>query len=154
MENFISEEKKKRRNWQIALAIIFVLSVTMTGIILLRQDYQKRLQTITIYQSRLTFSEDKGDNLKVITRQNGSEIFYRVTLENPPLGRRLSLNCQWFDPQGNMAHKNVYQTRKIDKEVWTTYCRHAIGNAAFPGTWKVEMYLGDRLLSRSNFQVE
>ncbi len=146
--------REKKRNLQIFVGIIFILVITLTGMVLLQQNYQQRLEAITIYQSRLTFSEDNGDNLQVINRQNNTEIVYRVTLENAPLGERLSLSCQWIDPQGNLSHQNVYQTRKINKQVWTTYCRHLIGNASLSGTWTVEMFLGDRLLSRNNFQVQ
>ena len=147
-------KREKKRNLRVLLGIIFILFITVTGIVLLQQNYQQGLEGITIYQSRLTLSEDKGDNLQVINRQNSGEIFYRVTLQNVPLGERLSLSCQWIDPQGNLSHQNFYQTRKIDKQVWTTYCRHLIGNASLTGTWTEEMFLGDRLLSRNNFQVQ
>ncbi|MDJ0846105.1 DUF3859 domain-containing protein [Crocosphaera sp.] len=146
--------QEKKRKLRIFLGIIVVLMITLTGTILLHRNYQQRLQNITVYQSRLTFSEDNGDNLQVINRQNNTEIVYRVTLQNAPLGEQLSLSCQWIDPQGNLSHQNVYQTRKIDKQVWTTYCRHLIGNASLSGTWTVEMFLGDRLLSQHNFQVQ
>ncbi|MDJ0511123.1 MAG: DUF3859 domain-containing protein [Crocosphaera sp.] len=146
--------REKKRNLQIFMGMVFVLGITLTSMILLNQNYQQRLQKITIYQSRLTLSEDNGDNIQKINRQNNTEIVYRVTLQNAPLGEKLSLSCQWIDPQGNLSHQNVYQTRKIDKQVWTTYCRHLIGNASPSGTWKVEMFLGDRLLSKNNFQVQ
>lgn len=147
-------QQEKKRKLRIVLGIIFVLMITLTGTILLHRNYQQRLQTITVSQSRLTLSEDNGDNLQVINRENNTEIVYRVTLQNAPLGEQLSLSCQWIDPQGNLSHQNVYQTRKIDKQVWTTYCRHLIGNASLSGTWTVEMFLGDRLLSQHNFQVQ
>ena len=73
-------KREKKRNLRVLLGIIFILFITVTGIVLLQQNYQQGLEGITIYQSRLTLSEDKGDNLQVINRQNSGEIFYRVTL--------------------------------------------------------------------------
>jgi hypothetical protein len=146
--------RQQRRNRWIGLG----LAITLIGVIILvpffRQNQQQKFANIAVYSSRLTFSQDNNDNLKQVNRYPGSEIFYRLTLQNAPVGSNLSLSCNWIDPTGQIAHQNRYQTQTIDKEVWNTHCRYTIGTAAMAGQWQVEMKLGDKILSRNTFEVK
>ena len=119
-------------------------------------DYNRKqaLSNISAYSNRLTLSLDQSSNLNVFEKQYNPEIYYEVTLNNVPVGEKLSLKCNWIDPNGQIAHQNNYQTRKIDKQVWPTHCRYSLNNGTVTGNWQVEMLLGDRLLSSSNFTVK
>jgi hypothetical protein len=102
---------------------------------------------------RITRTADNGGNLSTVTR-NGEDVVYHVTLHDAPPGERLSLSCNWIAPNGQVFKQNQWQTREIDQPVWPTSCKCQIGAAAEKGTWKVEMKLGDRVLSSTAFQVE
>ena len=52
---------------------------------------------------------------------------------------------------GQVVHQNRYTTKTIHKDVWPTYCRYQLGTTAQPGTWQVEMTMGDILLNRYKF---
>lgn len=146
--------KQQRRNrWiGIAIAILIIGSLATTWIVV--QNRQHNLAQIVAYQSRLTLSQDNGGNLTLIERQQSPEIYYRVTLQDVPIGKKLSLKCNWMDPSGKIAHENSYQTRTIDKRNWNTHCRYQFGTASVPGTWKVQMILGDKILSSNDFTVK
>lgn len=90
-----------------------------------------------------------------VTRVEGQqEALYRVTLRDVPLGEKLEMSCNWFDPTGKIFHQSRWETRDTDKAVWETQCRCRIGSDAPKGTWKVEMKIGDRTLNASDFKVE
>ena len=108
---------------------------------------------ITAEQGRLTRQTDDGGNLHMI-RRDGQEVMYHVTLRDVPLHEQLSLTCNWIDPSGRVFHQNHWQTRLTDKAVWMTACKCQIGAAAEPGTWKVDMLLGERVLHSTTFKVE
>ncbi|MBR8827917.1 MAG: DUF3859 domain-containing protein [Gomphosphaeria aponina SAG 52.96 = DSM 107014] len=146
--------REKRRNWLIGAAVGAVLIVAIASTILTIQNKKSALANISVYQSLVTLNQDSGQNLTVINRQENPEVYYRVTLQAAPLGEKLALQCNWLDPNGNIAHQNSYQTKRIEREVWQTYCRYQLGNANIPGEWKVQMLLGDKLLSSSSFTVQ
>jgi hypothetical protein len=72
----------------------------------------------------------------MIDRQANQEVFYRVTLANAPFGQKLSLSCNWVDPNGNIVHQNNYQTKEIKTLIWNTFCRYTIGSSAPTGKWQ------------------
>lgn len=146
--------QQQRRNLWISLGVVLALVGTIFLVSLILQNQQKKLDNITIYNSSLSLSQVQNDNLKQVNRNSVSEIFYRVTLQNAPVGSTLSLSCNWLDPTGQIAHQNRYQTRTIDKEVWHTYCRYTLDNTTRVGQWQVEMRLGNKILSRNTFEVK
>jgi len=75
-------------------------------------------------------------------------------LQNAPIDKKLSLRCDWIDPRGTLARQNRWQTQRIDREVWPTYCRYPSNNAMMTGRWQVRMFLGDRLLDDATFIVK
>ncbi|HTL89349.1 MAG TPA: DUF3859 domain-containing protein, partial [Leptolyngbya sp.] len=76
------------------------------------------------------------------------------TLQQTPVGEKLSLRCHWTDPSGAIVHQNRYQTQTMTTSVWDTHCRLPLGSQATPGTWKVEMRLEDRTIAQTEFQVQ
>lgn len=106
-------------------------------------------------QSRLTLERfDRVSHFDIIDPQNSPTVYYQVRLQQTPKGRQLELGCNWINPNGQLAHQNRYQTRTIDSDVWNTRCRHQLGPTSPPGNWQVEMFLGDRILSQSEFTVK
>lgn len=144
--------QKRRNRWiGVGVALAIVASIAATTIFI--QNQQQALAKVSASQSRITLTQDNGGNLTTVDRQSNSRVYYRVTLQQAPVGRKLDLQCNWIDPSGQIARQNRYQTRNIDREVWPTRCRYQIGSASPAGTWKVEMYLGDRLLDSTTFEV-
>ncbi|WP_293349947.1 MULTISPECIES: DUF3859 domain-containing protein [unclassified Microcoleus] len=134
------------------LAIVAVGAIAITGFYI--QQSQQALDRISVQQNRITSVQDDGGNLTVISRQNNPEIFYRTTLKDAPLGKKLSISCDWIDPSGQVVKQNRYQTREIDKPIWNTQCRHQIGTAAATGNWQVKMFLENRAIGSKSFQVK
>ncbi|MDV3000062.1 MAG: hypothetical protein N5P05_001668 [Chroococcopsis gigantea SAG 12.99] len=145
---------QQRRNRWIGVAIVTVLIIALSSTLFSGQNYQKKLETIGVYQSRITLGEDKGENLGVIERQNNAEVYYRVTLKEAPVGEKLNLKCDWIDPSGQIAHQNNYETRQINTTLWQTHCRYQIEAASPAGNWQVQMSLGDQVFSQKSFVVK
>ncbi|NET62345.1 MAG: DUF3859 domain-containing protein [Symploca sp. SIO2E6] len=144
--------QKRRHRWLIS-AVAIVLSLAIVSTIFWTQHRQQTLARILVEQDRITLRQDDGSQLSTVSRQAASELFYRVTLTEAPVGQKLSLSCNWHQPSGGIVHQNRYQTKQISTSIWNTYCRYTIGTTAPTGTWKVEMLLGDRLLSDATFEV-
>jgi len=104
-------------------------------------------------QDRITL-ESNNENLKNISRSANSELFYRVTLKDAPIGKKLNLSCNWIDPSGQIVKQNNYQTREVKTSIWDTFCRYSINSTAPVGNWKVEMFLEGRKISEEPFVVQ
>ncbi len=146
-------EQQRRRRWIIG-SVIGLIALLLLGVTLFTQSQQQLLTRVTAERDRITLVQDDGGNLGTVLRQTSGEVVYRVTLSDAPVGQKLSLSCNWMDPNGQIVHQNRYQTKEITTPVWNTICRHTIGSAAPVGTWKVQMLLGDRLLSDATFVVK
>ena len=141
----------RRRNQIVAsVCVVIVVGLAMTYFWQWRQ-WQVQSQVGAI-QDQVTLAD--GSPIDRINRQESQEIVYQVTLENAPVGRRLSLACDWVNPRGRIVRQNAYQTQVINTPVWRTHCKHRIGFTAEPGDWTVEMYLGKRPLDSQTFAVE
>ncbi len=159
-EALLAVERKKnlvkQRQKIILISTIFIMILT-SGIFYVgirRQQYQQDLANMTAIDSRITLEEDDKNNLEIISRQNSPRLHFRVTFQDTPVGKPLSLGCDWVNPEGKIIHQNRYQTRIVEKEIWHTRCRYRLGNTSIPGTWQVKMFSGDRLLKEQTFQVE
>jgi hypothetical protein len=145
--------RQQKRNWLIG----GVIAVTFTGGIattaLLHQQYQQQIARVSVVQNRITLANSKI-NVGQIDRQNKPKVFYRVTLQDAPLGDRLSPTCEWIDPSGQTVLQSTYQTQPIEKSVWTTYCFYQLKANTPPGAWQVWMLLEGRSLSRQTFVVK
>lgn len=148
------EVQKRRNRWIIGGVVVALVGAIATTSILLQnqRSVENAIANVSASGSRITLAQ-ASDNLSVIDRQSSPKVFYRVTLQNAPLGEKLSLACNWIDPSGNIAHQSRYQTREIDKSVWPTYCYHQLNSGSPAGTWKVQILLGNRTLSNSRFDV-
>lgn len=146
--------QQERRNRWIAggLAAAAVGAIAITGFFI--QQSRQAIDRISVQQNRITSVQDDGGNLTVVSRQNNPEIFYRVTLKDAPIGKKLSISCDWIDPSGQVVKQNSYQTREIDKSIWNTQCRYKIGTAATPGKWQVKMFVENRAIGSTSFQVK
>jgi hypothetical protein len=146
--------RKQRLNRWIAggLAAAAVGAIAITGFYIYQN--QQAIDRVSIQQNRITSVQDDGGNLTVISRQNNLEIFYRATLKDAPVGKKLSLSCDWIDPSGQIVKQNRYQTREIDKPIWNTQCRYQIGTAATTGNWQVKMFLENRAIGSASFEVK
>ncbi len=103
----------------------------------------------------MTLQTNSGTEiLNVIDSQKNPEVFYRVILQDAPIGKKLSLGCNWINSNGEISHQNSYQTKEINREVWPTSCKYKFNPSLPMGSWQVEMYLGDRSLSKTEFIVK
>lgn len=145
---------RRRRNLSIIGTLVGISLLFWLGFTFFGEKQQQILDRIIAQQDRITLAQDDGGNLSSIYRNQGGELYYRVTLNNAPVGQKLSLSCNWIAPGGQIVHQNNYQTKEISTSIWNTYCRYTIGNNSPQGVWKVEAFLGDRQLSEHSFTVE
>ncbi|MGI0483844.1 DUF3859 domain-containing protein [Pantanalinema rosaneae CENA516] len=145
--------RQRRMIWVLG-AVTAVITLAIASFIWLEHQQQQILARLAVQQDRITLASDSGETLTQVTRQANPELFYRVTLAEAPVGQRLSLSCQWIDPNGNIVHQNHYQTREISTPIWNTFCRYALGSSAPTGIWTVQMLSGDRRLSDTTFSVQ
>jgi hypothetical protein len=108
---------------------------------------------MTASSGRLTLERDEGDSLTVIDPRRQQEIWYRVMLEDPPFGRRLSFTCEWIAPGGKVAHRNRYETSKITRKPWQTHARYQFPADAPRGPWRVRLLLQHREIYGLDFEV-
>jgi hypothetical protein len=143
--------KERKRNTGIAIGSIAALVILVAGTSLFFQHKAATIAKINVSQDRITLVKDGGENLNPVNK--GSEVVYRVTLNDAPIGDKLNLTCNWLDSTGTIAHTNHYETKNITTAVWNTSCRYQIPSGASSGAWKVQIITGDRLLKQSPFDV-
>ena len=146
-------DERRRRFWIIGSSVAALLVLVLLVGFFVQRQRRAFASITTVEPGRITRAADDGGSLGTVTR-DASELYYRVTLERVPSGENLSLRCNWIDPGGRVVKQNSWETRTTDKSVWATSCRCTLGASAQPGTWRVEMLLGDRVVSRTEFRVE
>lgn len=144
--------REKKRNTGIAIAGIAALVIMVVGIGISSQNKASSIAKVNATQARITLVQDSGENLQTVTR--GSQVAYRVTLNDAPVGDKLSLTCNWLNPGGQIAHTNRFETKNITTPVWNTQCRYAMPMDATIGSWKVQFLLGDKLLKQAPFDIK
>ncbi|MBC1240504.1 DUF3859 domain-containing protein [Nostoc sp. 2RC] len=144
---------QQRQNRWITSGVVALLAVVSASTIFVIQQQNSALARVYAQQDRITLAQNNSGNLNTISRQTNAEVFYRVTLKDAPLGKKLTLSCNWLDPNGKIVKQNNYQTREINTSVWNTQCRHTITSAATVGKWQVQMFLEGRQISNETFQV-
>ncbi|MDZ8052841.1 MAG: DUF3859 domain-containing protein [Aulosira sp. ZfuVER01] len=144
---------QERRNRWIISGVVAAVVVAIASTVFFMQQNNSLISRVSTQQDRITLVQDSG-NLNSISRQNSPEVFYRVTLKDAPVGKKLSLSCNWIDPNGQIVKQNRYQTRDINTSIWDTYCRYTIGATAPVGNWQVQMFLEDRQISDQRFEVK
>ena len=145
--------KRRRRSWIVGSCVAALLVLILLVGVFVERQRRAFAGVAAVEPGRITRAVDDGGSLGTVAR-DGSELYYRVTLERVPVAENLSLKCNWIDPTGRVVKQNSWETRTTDKSVWATSCRCTLGTAAQSGTWRVEMLLNDRLLSRTDFRVE
>ncbi|MBD2520008.1 DUF3859 domain-containing protein [Nostoc sp. FACHB-973] len=146
-------EVQQRQNRWITSGVVALLAVVSASTIFVMHQHSSALSHVSAQQDRITLAQNNSGNLETISRQTNPEVFYRVTLKDTPLGKKLALSCNWTDPNGQIVKQNSYQTREINTSVWNTQCRHTINSAATIGKWQVQMFLEGRQISDETFQV-
>ncbi|MGK7901730.1 MAG: DUF3859 domain-containing protein [Hormoscilla sp.] len=147
------EVQRRRQRWIFGgVAVVAVGAIASTALFNLQQ--QSLLSQVQVYQDSIALGKSDPGNLKEVDRRSGETVYYKVTLQNAPVGKKLSLRCDWIDPNGTLTRQNRWQTQRIDREVWQTYCRYPLNNAMITGRWQVRMFLGDRLLNNATFIVK
>lgn len=145
--------QQRRNRWlvggAIAIFIGAVATISFSGV-----QQKTTLNRIQVYGDRLTLSNNKAVEVRAIDNQDSPELFYEVTLQNAPVGQRLTLSCNWIDSRGNIARQNRWTTRQIDRQVWNTHCRYQVHPGTITGDWTVRMFLGDRPLDDATFTVK
>jgi hypothetical protein len=143
--------KERKRNTGIAIAGITAVAIMLAGTSLFFQNQTAKLSNITVSQDRVTLVQG-GENSTIIPK--GSDVVYRVTLNDAPVNEKLNLTCNWLNPQGQITHTNRYDTKNITTAVWNTQCRYQLPISAATGNWKVQILVGDRLLKQAPFEVQ
>jgi len=145
--------QQRQRRWILG-GIAVVVVGAIASFFFFSQQQQVDLARISTTQDRITLSPNSGDNLTQINRQQNPEVFYLVTLKDAPVGKRLSLSCDWVALGDQVVHQNRYQTKEITTPTWNTHCRYQIGTTAPTGQWTVKMFLEGRLLDSATFNVQ
>jgi hypothetical protein len=143
--------RERKRNTGIAIAGITAVAIMIVGTSLFSQNQTAKFSKITASQDRVTLLQS-GETLTTISK--GSDLVYRVTLNDAPLDQKLNLTCNWLNPQGQITHTNRYDTKNITTAVWNTQCRYQMPAIAATGAWKVQILVGDRLLKQAPFEVK
>ena len=112
----VQQSRNKLIGFVVATSVIIGIGLT----VFFHQQKSSLLANISAQQDKITLTSN-NENLKNISRQANSELVYRVTLKNAPIGKKLNLSCNWIDPNGQVVKQNQYQTREIKTSVWE-YC--------------------------------
>ncbi|MBW4582313.1 MAG: DUF3859 domain-containing protein [Tildeniella nuda ZEHNDER 1965/U140] len=144
--------QQRRQRWLIGGAIASLV-VAIAGVTVFMQQQNQTLNRVSAEQSCVALAQDSCDD-RTLSRQSSPELFYNVTLNDAPVGKKLPLTCDWVAPNGQVVKQNRYETRQIDTAVWTTHCRYRLDASAPTGTWQVRLRLDDRPLSDAKFDVK
>ncbi|MEY3221226.1 MAG: hypothetical protein RLZZ203_82 [Cyanobacteriota bacterium] len=145
-------EVEQRRSKMIIAGVFATVIIAMGGFFFVNQQQSSLLANVSVQQDKITLADNR--TLPTIDRQSNPELFYRITLKDAPIGKKLSLTCNWIDPSGQIVKQNNYQTREIKTSIWDTYCRYTINSTANVGNWKVETLLEGRKISEETFIVK
>jgi hypothetical protein len=145
----VQQSRHKLIGLGVAAAVIMSIGLT----VFFHQQKSSLLANVSAQQDKITLKSN-NENLKNISRQANSELVYRVTLKDAPIGKKLNFSCDWIDPNGQVVKQNNYQTREIKTSVWDTFCRYSINPTTPVGNWQVQMLLEGRKISEATFVVQ
>ncbi|MCY7366653.1 MAG: DUF3859 domain-containing protein [Chamaesiphon sp.] len=143
--------KQKQRTIGMVIASVIALVMIIAGASLFSQSKNSSLAKITASADRITLVQSNED-IQIV--KQGSELAYRVTLNDAPVGEKLNLTCNWMDPTSRVIHTNRFETKNITTSVWNTQCRYKVPTSAPTGNWKVQIFVGDRSLEQAPFVVK
>ncbi|MGB3310568.1 MAG: hypothetical protein WBG32_16465 [Nodosilinea sp.] len=145
---------QRRMRW-LSVGVVGVVALGLASWLWLGHQQRQQLAQVVAQGDRITLSQDNGGSLSRVDPQaGGSELVYRITLADAPVGEQLALSCSWSDPSGQVVHQNQYRTNTITTAVWPTYCRYTVGPESPKGNWTVAAFVGDRQLSDATFTVD
>jgi hypothetical protein len=145
----VQQSRHKLIGLGVAAAVIMSIGLT----VFFHQQKSSLLANVSAQQDKITLKSN-NEILENISRQANSELVYRVTLKDAPIGKKLNLSCNWIDPNGQVVKQNQYQTREIKTSVWDTFCRYSINPTTPVGNWQVQMLLEGRKISEATFVVQ
>ncbi|MBW4540538.1 MAG: DUF3859 domain-containing protein [Myxacorys chilensis ATA2-1-KO14] len=148
-----SLQVEQRRNRWIVGGVAAIIVVAIASILYFLNHQQQILNRVSVQRDRITLQAD-GSDVQTVSRQSNPDLYYRVVLKDAPIGQKLSLSCEWIDPNQQIVKQNRYETQEIRTALWNTYCHYPIGTTAIPGTWTVRMRLNDRSISDASFTVQ
>ncbi|MCS6781620.1 MAG: hypothetical protein RMI89_03910 [Gloeomargarita sp. SKYBB_i_bin120] len=131
--------------------VALFLAVAIGGYVYLERRKESLIANVRSQAAQVTLAQRPEQPVQVVMRP--SEVVYRVTLVNAPVGQKLPMACDWVNPQGTVVHQNRYQTKQISTPLWNTRCRYRLSTADATGLWTVRMYVKDRLVSTTSFEV-
>jgi hypothetical protein len=151
----LAAQKQRNRRIMGGVAVVLVGAIAIYSLFAHNQSkVRDAIANVSITSSVVSLTQTGSSPIKAISGAANQRIYYRVTLQNVPIGEKLSLSCNWIDPRGNVVHQSRYQTQQIDKSVWPTYCYHQLNSTSATGTWKVEMALAGRKIAGARFDVK
>lgn len=145
--------RQQKRNRLIVAGVVVALVAAIATIAFFSQRHQQAIAQVSAIDSRVTLGQDNSNSPTAIDPKSSPQVYYRVTLQDAPVGSQLSLSCDWIDPTGQIVHQSRYQTKAIDRSVWNTYCYYSLNPNVTTGTWEVRMFLEGRSLSSQRFVV-
>lgn len=147
----LAQQTRQRKRLAGVVGAVLVVAIAIPTVLFWqnRQD----LSRVSVQQDRITLTQATQD-FKVVDRQGNPDVYYRVTLKDAPMGKKLALSCDWVDPSGQVAKQNRFETQPVTTAIWTTHCRYRMGNATPTGTWTVKMFLDGRALDNATFDVK
>lgn len=147
---------ERSRSKLIIAGVVAGVVISLGGWLFVSQQQTSLLANVSSQADRITLSSKSSNNSNItnISRESNSEIFYRVTLKDAPIGKKLSLACNWIDPTGTIVKQTKYKTKEITTSIWDTHCRYTINPSDKVGNWQVQMLLDGRKISDEIFTVE
>ncbi|MBD2035887.1 DUF3859 domain-containing protein [Leptolyngbya sp. FACHB-321] len=145
--------QQRRQRWVIGGAIASLV-VAIAAVAVFMQQQNQVLTRVAVQQSCVGLAQKSCGMPTSLMRQRNSEVFYNVTLKDAPVGKKLSLTCDWLAPGGQIVKQNRYETRQIDTPIWNTHCRYQLDPTEPTGNWQVRLLLDGRELSNNQFAVQ
>jgi hypothetical protein len=147
----LAQQTRQRKRLAGIVGAVLVVAIAIPTVLFWqnRQDLSK----VSVQQDRITLTQET-QTLTIIERQSNPEVYYRVTLKDAPIGKKLALSCDWVDPNGQVVKQNRFETQPVTTSVWTTHCRYRMGSATPTGAWTVRMFLDGRPLDNATFEVK
>jgi hypothetical protein len=146
-------DQQKQRHKIVISTIVIMIAGLIATVAVVQYKQQNKIAQITAIQD-ITTLDNSANPAQQFDRQKDSQIYYRVTLKNPPINDRLTVSCNWTDSTGQMVHRSRYQTQEITRSPWTTYCLAPLTPQSNPGNWTVKMSIENRHISDQTFVVK
>ena len=149
----LSSESFESERWKLVISLAIVVVLAGFWYWHSSESFHTSQSPLHAGIARLTFAQDDGHSFARVGRRQEPELWYRVTLDDAPLGAPQQLRCEWTDPSGRIVHENRYKTKSIDHLPWETHARLRLRTDAPLGRWHATMYRGAERLHELSFEV-